>query len=57
MRTANPALNEKIFRQVGHDVSRGAMTVQGTVNKTGILLILAILPAAWVWNTYAGFPA
>jgi uncharacterized YccA/Bax inhibitor family protein len=28
------------------------MTVQGTVNKTGILLICAIVTAAWTWNVF-----
>src|ERR1700733_8162415 len=28
------------------------MTVQGTVNKTGILLICSILTAAWTWNIF-----
>lgn len=26
------------------------MTIQGTVNKTGLLLVLTLVPAAWVWN-------
>lgn len=26
------------------------MTIQGTVNKTGVLLVLTLIPAAWVWN-------
>ncbi len=53
MRTSNPALNNKVFSQAG--VTRfdtSAMTLQGTVNKTGILLLLAILSAGWVWNLY-----
>jgi uncharacterized YccA/Bax inhibitor family protein len=51
MRTSNPALNDQAFR--GERASFGdAMTVQGTVNKTGILLICAILTAAWTWNLF-----
>ena len=58
MRTANPAFNEKVFRQVGRvaDPSH-AMTVSGTVNKAGILFVLLLLPAAWLWNRYAAQPA
>jgi uncharacterized YccA/Bax inhibitor family protein len=28
------------------------MTVQGTVNKTGILLLCAVATAAWTWNIF-----
>jgi uncharacterized YccA/Bax inhibitor family protein len=28
------------------------MTVQGTVNKTGVLLLLVLLTAAWTWRMY-----
>ncbi len=26
------------------------MTIQGTVNKAFVLLILLLIPASWVWN-------
>jgi uncharacterized YccA/Bax inhibitor family protein len=48
-KTSNPALNENTFR--GRAVVAGeAMTLQGTVNKTGILLVCAIATAAWTWG-------
>lgn len=48
-RTSNPALNENTFRgQVAVDGE--AMTLQGTVNKTGILLLCAVATAAWTWG-------
>jgi uncharacterized YccA/Bax inhibitor family protein len=47
-RTSNPVLNEKAFRDV---VATGeAMTLQGTVNKTGLLLLCAVVTAAWTWG-------
>ena len=47
-RTSNPVLNEKAFRDV---VATGeAMTLQGTVNKTGFLLLCAVVTAAWTWG-------
>jgi len=54
MRTSNPTLNDRVFR--GQSMAFGeAMTVQGTVNKTGILLLLAMLTAAFAWHTaYSG---
>src|ERR1700735_2532412 len=51
MRTSNPALNEQAFQGAG--VASGeAMTLQGTVNKTGFLLICAIATAAWTWSIF-----
>jgi uncharacterized YccA/Bax inhibitor family protein len=53
MRTANPALNAKTFTDLPSiaDPSR-AMTIQGTVNKTLLMLVLLLLPAAWVWRQF-----
>ncbi len=53
MRTANPALNDKTFTAAGYaPAGTDAMTIQGTVNKTGILLLLALFTASWTWNTF-----
>jgi uncharacterized YccA/Bax inhibitor family protein len=48
-RTSNPALNEKAFRG---EVALGGetMTLQGTVNKTGLLLLCVVATAAWTWG-------
>ncbi len=48
MRTANPALNDKMFTVEG--TYDNVMTVQGTVIKTGILLALLVAGAAFTWN-------
>src|SRR5271169_5459581 len=48
MRTSNPALNEKAFK--GQVVVGEAMTLQGTVNKTGLLLLCVVATAAWTWG-------
>jgi uncharacterized YccA/Bax inhibitor family protein len=49
MRTSNPALNDKTFR--GEGVAFGeTMTLNGTINKTGLLLIFTIATAAWSWR-------
>ena len=47
-RTANPALNEKAFQ--GQIAAGEAMTVQGTVNKTGLLLLCVVATSAWTWG-------
>src|SRR3984957_20052742 len=51
MRTSNPALNASAFQGARVGVGE-AMTLQGTVNKTGVLLICVIATAAWTWNIY-----
>jgi uncharacterized YccA/Bax inhibitor family protein len=48
MRTSNPALNEKAFK--GQVAFSDAMTLQGTVNKTGLLLLGVVVTAAWTWG-------
>ncbi len=54
IRSGNPALKESTFLDLGSGtvVSRdaGAMSLNGTVNKTGILLLLSVLTAAFAWN-------
>ena len=47
-RTSNPALNEKAFR--GEVAAGEAMTLQGTVNKTGVLLLCVVATSAWTWG-------
>jgi uncharacterized YccA/Bax inhibitor family protein len=50
MRTSNPVLNGKRFEGVAEFGS--GMTLEGTVNKTGLLLLLAIASAAWTWHLF-----
>ena len=47
-KTSNPALNAKTF-DGRVTVAGKAMTLQGTVNKTGFLLFCASATAAWTW--------
>ncbi|MGH8100071.1 MAG: Bax inhibitor-1/YccA family protein [Chthoniobacterales bacterium] len=55
MRTSNPALNERAFK--GQVAFGDAMTLQGTVNKTGLLLLCVVATAAWTWGlAHSGTP-
>ena len=57
-RSGNPALSANTFKN--EVVAAGqVMTLQGTVNKTGILLALLILTASYTWNIFfqTGNPA
>src|SRR2546421_11793546 len=48
MRTSNPALNDKAFK--GQVAYGEAMTMQGTVNKTGLLLLCVVAAGAGTWG-------
>jgi uncharacterized YccA/Bax inhibitor family protein len=58
MKTSNPALNGNTFENFPGVRYGGAideatrMTLTGTVNKTGLLLLCAIATAAWTWHTF-----
>lgn len=60
MRSANPTLSDKSFAGYERALEGGeAMTIQGTVNKTGFLALLTFAAAAWTWNMFftSGSPA
>ena len=48
MRTANPLLNESTFAPAIPGEKQ--MTLQGTVNKTGLLLFMTFFTAVYTWN-------
>jgi uncharacterized YccA/Bax inhibitor family protein len=53
MKTKNPALSPRIleqFSRAGHAAPGEAMTVEGAINKTALLLLLLVVPATWVWT-------
>jgi uncharacterized YccA/Bax inhibitor family protein len=53
MRTSNPTFNDKTFSVSGVRVGVGeTMTVNGTIMKTVILLLCALLTAGWTWNRF-----
>ncbi len=50
MRTANPALSDKAFERYVDYAAEARMTLSGTVNKTGLLLLILMVPAIWIWR-------
>jgi uncharacterized YccA/Bax inhibitor family protein len=58
IKTSNPALSENTFRDLASSQYGGAtgvaaqMTLEGTVNKTGILLVCVMATAWWTWNQF-----
>jgi uncharacterized YccA/Bax inhibitor family protein len=51
-RSSNPAFSEKIFSKERVYTSDEAMTVQGTMNKALLMLVLVVLGAAFTWKAF-----
>ena len=56
-RTGNPALKETTFRGLPRAAVGEAMTLQGTVNKTGLSLLILLAAAVLRLEQAAGPPA
>ncbi len=54
-KSGNPTLTEKIFDKAAHENANafGVMSVRGTINKFGFLLLMVMASAMYVWNVYA----
>ncbi len=57
MRSGNPALSDKTFLDLGSGTvvrgDSGAMTLNGTVNKTALLLVLTLAGALFSWAQFS----
>jgi len=49
MRGSSPALNSRTFERYAGYATGARMTVEGTINKTGFLLLCMVVPATWMW--------
>ncbi len=50
-KTSNPVFKERVFDK-GYVSSAETMTVNGTVNKTALMLLLLVAAAVYTWNKY-----
>ena len=50
LQSSNPTLNERTFGAARVGMGEPAMTIQGTVNKTFILLAILVACATWTWS-------
>ena len=60
LRTSNPAFAGQTWSGSAAAIGYGpSMTISGTVNRAGILMLCVALTAAWVWNQFysSGNPA
>jgi uncharacterized YccA/Bax inhibitor family protein len=53
-RTSNPSLNDKTFAGLPRAAIGEAMTLQGTVNKSFLLLVVLLVAALWPWSQFFG---
>lgn len=49
-RSANPALKKNPFAEITSGLREGVMTINGTVNKTALSLMILIASASFTWN-------
>jgi uncharacterized YccA/Bax inhibitor family protein len=54
LKSNNPILRSNPFAAAPALTLEGTMTVDGTVNKTGALMICVAVPAVWTWNLVRG---
>ena len=54
-KSGNPTLTEKIFDKSLHETagSFGVMSIRGTIQKFGFLLLMVIAAAMYEWNLFA----
>ena len=50
--SSNPTLSEKIFNRSLDNQDAGAMTVRGSIQKFGFLLLMVFAGAAYTWKLY-----
>jgi len=50
-KSSNPVFKEQVFRK-GYTTSEEVMTVNGTINKTALMLLLVIAGALFTWNKF-----
>ena len=55
MRSGNPVLQDKAFQ--GLFAEGEQMTINGTINKTGMMLLLLVITAGWTWLRFSGAAA
>ena len=53
--SSNPTLSEKIFNKSLAQTDNGVMTVRGTMQKFGFLMLLVVAGASYTWKLYYSF--
>ena len=53
-KSSNPVFGKNIFNQSATGTVDGVMTVNGTINKTGLMLLIVIFAATFTWRKFFG---
>lgn len=51
-KTSNPVFGKQVFNRTYSDTNEGVMTINGTVNKTGLMLAIVVFAALFTWNKF-----
>ena len=54
MKSSNPVMTGRIYEKAGSALSDNVMTINGTLNKIGLMLLLVIVSASYTWNLVLG---
>jgi uncharacterized YccA/Bax inhibitor family protein len=57
MRSSNPVMTERIFEKNTLTAGSSVMTINGTLNKVGLMLLLVVAAAAYTWKMVMGAEA
>lgn len=52
-KSSNPALGEKVFREINITDASQVMTVRGTMNKLGLMMIFLMAGAFYTWSGFS----
>ncbi len=53
LRSSNPILRASAFRNLPATTTGEPMTINGTIVRTGLLVVLALITGAWTWHHFA----
>lgn len=53
-KSSNPIFGKNIFSQSAVNTSEGVMTINGTINKTGLMLLIVVFAATFTWRKFFG---
>ncbi|MFA5326627.1 MAG: Bax inhibitor-1/YccA family protein [Prolixibacteraceae bacterium] len=53
-KSSNPIFGKNIFSQPATSADSGVMTINGTINKTGLMLLIVVFAATFTWRKFFG---
>lgn len=53
-KSSNPAFASSVFNKVQTGAQTDVMTIEGTINKTGLMFLILVFAAAYTWRKFFG---